>query len=55
MSAEISETVRARVLGIGMQILGLPAQRKFDSAGFHAQSNTHKPPKDVAPTVLMLR
>jgi len=26
MNAEISETIRNRVLGVGMQILGLPAQ-----------------------------
>jgi len=26
MNAEISETITARILGLGMQILGLPAQ-----------------------------
>jgi len=31
--AEISETIKARILGLGVQILGLPAQRKFVSAG----------------------
>jgi len=29
MNAKISETIRARALGLGMQILELPAQRKF--------------------------
>jgi len=33
-------------LGFGTQILGLPAQRKFVSAGYHA----HEPPKTVAST-----
>jgi len=33
MNAEISETIKARILGLGVQILGLPAQRKFVSAG----------------------
>jgi len=32
----------------------IPAQRKFFSAECHARSNAHKPPKTVAPTVLML-
>jgi len=39
MNAEISETIRTR-MGVGMQTLGLPAQRKFVSAGCHA----HKRP-----------
>jgi len=51
MNAEISETIRATILGLGMQI---PVQRKFVSAGCHAHSNAHKPPKTGAPTVLML-
>jgi len=34
------------------QILEVPAQRKFVSAGCHAHSNAHKPPKSVAPTTL---
>jgi len=34
MNAEISETVRARMLGLSMQ-------RKFASAGCHAHSNAH--------------
>jgi len=37
-----------------MQIPEIPAQRKFVSAMCHAHSNAHKPPKAVAPTVLML-
>jgi len=41
MNAEISETVRATILGLGMQIPEIPAQRKFDSAGCHAHSNVH--------------
>jgi len=52
MNAEISETIRATVLGLGMQIPEIPAQRTFVLAGCHAHSNAHKPPKTVAPTVL---
>jgi len=36
-----------------MSILEIPAQRKFVSSECHASSNAHKPPKTVAPTVLM--
>jgi len=54
MNAEISETIQATILGLGMQIPEIPAQRKFVSAECHAHSNAHKPPKTVAPTVLML-
>jgi len=50
MNAEISETIRAAILELGMQIPEIPAQRKFVSTGCHA----HKPPKTVAPTDLML-
>jgi len=39
---------------LGMQIPELPAQRKFVTAECHAHSSTHKPPKTVPPTVLML-
>jgi len=41
-------------MGLGMQVPELLAQRKFDSAGCHALSNAHKPPKTVTVTVLML-
>jgi len=51
MNAEISET---RLLGFGVQIPELLTQRKFVSAECHVHSNAHKPPKAVAPTVLML-
>jgi len=54
MSAEISETIKATILGLGMQIAEIPEQHKFVSAGCHAHSNAHKPPETVAPTVLML-
>jgi len=54
MNAEISETTGATILGLGMQIPEIPAQRKFASAMCHAHSNAHKPRKTVAPTVLML-
>jgi len=37
-----------------MRIPEIPAQRTLVSAGCHAHSNAHKPPKTVAPTVLML-
>jgi len=51
MNAEILETIRTRQFGFGMQIPEILAQV---SAGCHAHSNSHKPPKTVAPTVLML-
>jgi len=54
MNAENSETIQATIQELGMQILEISAQRKFDSAECHAHSNAHKPPKAVAPTVLML-
>jgi len=54
MNAEISETIRAKLLRFGMQIPELLTQRKFVSAMSHAHSKAHKPPKTVAPTDLML-
>jgi len=33
MSAEISETIRATILGLGMQIPEIPEQHKFVSTG----------------------
>jgi len=54
MNAEISETIRARLLRFGVQISELLTQRKFVSAECHAHSNAHKPPKTADPTVLML-
>jgi len=44
----------ARLLRFGVQIPELLTQRKFVSVERHAHSNAHKPPKTVAPTVLML-
>jgi len=41
-------------MGLGMPIPEIPAQRKFVSEMCHAHSNAHKPPKTVAPPVLML-
>jgi len=38
MNAEILETIRAGLLGFGMQIPKLLAQRKFVSAGCHVHS-----------------
>jgi len=38
----------------GEQIPELLTQRKFVLAECHAHSNAHKPPKTVAPTVLMV-
>jgi len=54
VNAEISETIRARLLGLGMHIPGLITQRKFVSAMCHAHSDAHTPPKPVAPTIFML-
>jgi len=54
MNSEISVTIRATILRLGMQIPDIPAQRKTVSASYHAYSNAHKPPKTVSPTVLML-
>jgi len=55
MNAEISETIRASILGLGMQIPEIPAQRKFDSGGGHAHFNAHKPPKPLGPRTFMLK
>jgi len=46
--------LRAGLLRFGMQISELLTQPKFVSAMCHAHSNANKPPKTVAPTVLML-
>jgi len=54
MNAEISETIRARLLRFGVQIPELLTQRKFISAECHAHSNAHKPLKPVTPTIFML-
>jgi len=54
MNVEISETIRATILGLGMQIPEIPVQRKFVSAMCQAHSNAHKPLKTAAPIVLML-
>jgi len=54
MNAEVSVTIRTRLLGFVMKIPELLGQRKFVSAGCHAHSNAHKPPKTVAPTILIL-
>jgi len=50
MNAEISETIGATILVLGMQNPEIPAQLKFVSAMCHA----HKSPKTVASTVLIL-
>jgi len=42
MNAEILETIRARLLGFGMQIHELLTQSKFVSAACQAHSNAHK-------------
>jgi len=39
MNPEILETIRATILGLGMQIPEIPAQREFVSAWCHAHSN----------------
>jgi len=54
MNAAIPETIGAAILGLGMQISEIRAQRKFVSAMCHAHSNAHKPPKTGAFTILML-
>jgi len=54
LNAEISETIKATILGLGMKISETYAQRMFVSSGCHTHSYDHKPHKTVAPTVLML-
>jgi len=54
MNAEISETIRATILELGMQIPEIPAQRKFVSEMCRAHSIAHKPSKPVTPTICML-
>jgi len=51
MNVVISETTKARELGLGMQIQEITKQRKFI---FWAMCYAHKPHKTVAPTILML-
>jgi len=50
MVFRMPKIIGATILGLGLQISEIPAQRKFVSAMWHA----HKPPKTVAPTVSML-
>jgi len=52
MNAEISETIKATLLGLW--IPAISEQWKFILVGCHAHSSAHKPPKTVVPTVLML-
>jgi len=52
MNAEISEIKIGRKLGLCLQILELPAKRKFVSAGCHAHSNAHNAITSLAPTFL---
>jgi len=54
MTAVISETIKTATLGLGMQILGISALRKFVSSVCQVHSNAHQPPKTVVSTVLML-
>jgi len=42
MNAVISENVRARMLGLGMQGLGSPERHKYVWAGCHAHFYAHK-------------
>jgi len=44
---QYSETIRARLLWLGMQTHGLLAHRKFVSAGCHAHFSAHKHQKIV--------
>jgi len=39
MNAEIAETTQATILGLGMQIPEIPAQRKFVSEECHSSKN----------------
>jgi len=53
IKAEISETVKARLLGLGMQIPELLTQRKFVSAECHAHFNAQTV-APVAPKIFVL-
>jgi len=44
LDAEVSETIKVRMLGLGIQIVRLPAQRVFVLAGCHAHSKARKRP-----------
>jgi len=48
MNAKISETIRATILALGMQIAEIAAQRKF------VYAKMPRPPKPVAATLFML-
>jgi len=54
MNGVISETIKAALLGLDIQILEIPARRKLVSSGCHALSNAHKPLKTVVPVVFMI-
>jgi len=49
MNAAISETIKAAILGLDIQILQIPGQRRVSSG-----CNAHKPPKTVSFIVLTL-
>jgi len=52
VNAMISETIKNVILGLGMQILEIPAQRKFVSLVCHAHTYAHKPPKPIGSETL---
>jgi len=64
MKSEILETIEATILGLGMQIPEIPAQRKFSIVPptyrltqknvCHAHFNAHKPQKIVNMNVHIL-
>jgi len=40
-------TIKAAILGLGMEIQEIPAQRKFVSSRGHAHSKAHNPPNII--------
>jgi len=45
MNNVISEIIKAAIVGLDIQIIEIPAHRKFILSGCHAYFNAHKPPK----------
>jgi len=54
LNAQLSETIKVRMLRLSIPILEILAQFKIFSAGFYPLYNAHKPLKTVAPGILKI-
>jgi len=55
LNAQLSETIKVRMLRLSIPILEILAQFKIFSAGFYPLYNAHKPPKQRPQTAKTLR